>query len=279
VAAIDAICAQLHTRLNEAGCHGDLARQCARWEERQRVPPADVPGMLQALLDEAWDRTCETLVEIPAPRSDGMRVATVSGAVYNARCDYRSRTIELNIDPVLTRPALRHLAAHEGYPGHYVQFKLRETMVRDGVASADALLSVVNTASSSVFEGIADAGMRMAAWWEEPDDEIQFLLSRHRAAIATRAAWMLHAEQRTSAAVMDWLREASLVGGEGWAANRMRFIVAPARAVLIWSYWHGEPAVSTIWERTPDARRAAFLHFLYGRMHSSQSLALFDGGA
>ena len=49
------------------------------------------------------------------------------------------------------------------YPGHYVQFKLRETWYnREGSAPADGLLSVVNTASSHTFEGIADNGMTLA---------------------------------------------------------------------------------------------------------------------
>jgi hypothetical protein len=30
-----------------------------------------------------------------------------------------------------------------------------------------------------------------------------------------------------------------------------------------------------VWERVPGARRPAFLRYLYGRMHSPRSLALF----
>ena len=61
-----------------------------------------------------------------------MKVSAVSGVPFNARCNYLGRTIELNIDPTLTRPGLKHLAVHEGYPGHYLQFKLRETLYREG---------------------------------------------------------------------------------------------------------------------------------------------------
>jgi hypothetical protein len=55
----------------------------------------------------------------------------------------------------------------------------------------------------------------------------------------------------------------------------MRFIAAPQRCVLIWSYWHGEAAVAPAWERVAPARRPEFLRFLYGRMHSPQSVAMF----
>ena len=64
-------------------------------------------------------------------------------------------------------------------------------------------------------------------------------------------------------------------GGEGWAANRMRFIAAPARAVLIWSYWWGEPVVTGVWEQVPTARRREFIRYLYGRMHSLATVQMF----
>ena len=225
---LGALRSDLKRLLDGMGYSGDLAAQCAAWEERNRVPADEVPGVLTGLLAEAWTRTEERVVEIPAPRSDGMQVSPVRGAAYNARCDYLNRTLELNVDPVLTRPALKHLAVHEGYPGHYVQFKLRETLAREGRAPADVLLSVVNTASSSVFEGIADAGMEAVGWVESDDDRLQAVMNRYRAGIGTGAAWRLHVLGRAAGEVTDWLRTRSLVGGDGWVENRMRFIAAPS---------------------------------------------------
>ncbi|NJD19931.1 MAG: hypothetical protein FIA95_11710 [Gemmatimonadetes bacterium] len=272
---LDALRVVMRALLSRMGYSGGLAEQCRAWEERNRVAAEDVPGVLTALLEEAWDRTEERLVPIPAPRSDGMKVAAVTGVAYNARCDYLSRTIELNVDPVLTRPALKHLAVHEGCPGHYLQFKLRETWARDGTAPADVLLSVVNTASSAVFEGIADAGLDAIGWVESDDDRLQALMNLYRAGIGTAAAWLLHVGGRPEAEVADWLRARSLVGGEGWVANRMRFIAAPARAALIWSYWWGETVVAPLWRRVPTGRRGDFVRWLYGRMHSNQTVGMF----
>lgn len=273
-AELAALRGEMRQLLLRLGYHGDLAEQCAAWEERQRVPPEAVAEVLHALLDEAWDRTAAHL-ELPAPKSDGMRVTPVTGVAYNARCDFLARTIQLNIDPILTRPALKHLAVHEAYPGHYVQFKLREALYRRGEAAADGLLSVVNTAHSSVFEGIADNGLRVLDWYEGDDDRFAALMTRYRAGIGTGAAWRLHALGWPEARVADWLRAQTLVGGEGWIANRLRFIAAPQRCALIWSYWAGEAAVAPVWARTAPARRPALLRYLYGRLHSPQSLALF----
>ncbi|MBA3943872.1 MAG: hypothetical protein H0X37_04840 [Herpetosiphonaceae bacterium] len=271
---LDGLRGEMRTLLTHMGYSGDLATQCSAWEERNRVRPEEVPAVLAELLDEAWERTVERM-ELPAPKSDGMQVKTVSGVPFNARCDYLHRQVELNIDPILTRPALKHLAVHECYPGHYVQFKLRETWYQEGSAAADGLLSVVNTASSSTFEGIADNGLYLLDWIESDDDRVSALMTRYRSGIGTGAAWRLHAEGWSPERVTDWLHGQSLVGGEGWVHNRMRFIAAPQRSALIWSYWWGEASVTPVWRALAPPQRPAFLRFLYGRMHSPQSVALF----
>ena len=272
-AELDGLRAQIHDLLTEMGYQGDVVAQCGAWQERQRVAPEDVSSVLMAYMDEAWDRTA-AIIPLPAPKSDGMKVATVRGAHFNARCNYLARTVEINIDPVLTGPALKHLAIHEGYPGHYVQFKLREHWYAEGLAPADGLFSIVNSASSCTFEGIADHGTQLLDWIE-PDDMLQALLMHYGTGLGTGAAWKLHALGDSEDRVAEWLRGRALIGGEGWIANRMRFIAAPQRCALIWSYWYGEPAVRAAWERVPTARRDEFVQFVYGRMHSTQSILLF----
>lgn len=271
---LDGLLRDLRELLNSAGYSGSLAQQTADWQERNRVPPDEVAGQILEMFDEAWERTME-VIEIPAPKSDGMQVETLSGAHFNAKCNYPERKVELNIDPVLTRASLKHLTIHECYPGHYVQFKLREEWYHKGLAPADGLLSVVNTASSSPFEGIADNGIFLLDWFDEPDDHIGHILSRYRSGIGTAAAWKLHAEKMPEPAVRDWLRDNGLVGGEGWVDNRMKFIAAASRAVLIWSYWWGQAAVTPAMEAVPLERRPEYLAFLYGRMHSTETVAMF----
>ena len=274
--ALAGLKAEMGALLTAMGYRGDLRAQCAAWEGKNRVPAERVPAVLEGLLDEAWRRTEERLLKIPRPQSDGMHVVPVKGVAFNARCDYLSRRIELNVDPVLTRPGLKHLAVHEGYPGHYVQFTLRATMEEAGEAAADVLLSIVNSASSSIFEGIGDSGITMLDWMESDDDRVQALMNVYRAGIGTEAAWQFHALGWPAARVAESLAERSLVGGDGWVANRVKFIEKPARAVLIWSYWWGERVVSGAWSRIGAYRRDAFLRFLYGRMHSNASIGMFE---
>ncbi len=272
---LDDLRGQMRVLLNGMGFTGDLSKQCADWEAGVRVPAAEVPSVVAELMSTAWDRVEEKLFTLPAPKSDGMQVLCVSGVPFNARCDYQQRKVELNTDPILTRPGLKHLAVHEGYPGHYVQFKMRETLTREGKAPVDNYFSVVNTAAASVFEGLADNGMAAIDWIEDDNDRVQALMNRYRSGIGTGAAWRLHALDWTTDKVQEWLREQTLVGGEGWVTSRMAFISAPARAVLIWSYWWGEPVVSRIWQRVPAERRIDLCSYLYSRLHSNDSIAMF----
>jgi hypothetical protein len=276
-AQLDALRGRMRTLLTDIGYSGDLEQQFSAWEDRHRVPADEVNGVLTELLAECWDRT-EALMEIPATRDDYMQVETTTGVPYNAMCDFSRRLIRLNTDPILTMPGLRHLAVHEGCPGHYVQFKRREVGYARGIAPADGLLSVVNTASSTTFEGIADVGTDVIGWRDDPDGRIGELLARYRSGLGTRAAWRLHAEGRSPDAVKDELQRDALVGGEGWVDARMRFISRHDRAALIWSYWHGDPSVFAVWEKVREApdRQLPYFDYIYGRMHSPQSIALFQ---
>ena len=82
------------------------------------MPAENVPAVVAQLMSEAWDRCHKDLLPggIPAPKSDAMQVTPVSGVAFNARCGYLERTIELNVDPILTLPSLKHLAVHEACP-------------------------------------------------------------------------------------------------------------------------------------------------------------------
>lgn len=275
-AELDDLRGKMRELLTRMGYTGDLAAQCAAWEAHVRVPVDEVPGMLESLMDEAWDRAEKFLFPIPADKSDRMRVIPVSGVHFNAMCNYAERRVHLNVDPILTRPGLKHLTVHEGIPGHYLQFKMRETSLIEGWGPADSCLSVVNCAASSVFEGIGDNGLRALNWIDSDDDLVQGYMNRYRAGIGTGAAWRLHALGWPTEKVADWLRSQSLVGGEGWVANRMGFISAPSRAVLIWTYWWGEAVVAPVWEKESTTRRAEFLPFMYDRLHSNDSIAMLN---
>src|SRR5690606_37022429 len=65
-AELDGLRTEMRALLTSMGYSGDLAAQCAAWEERNRVPADEVTATLSELLSEAWDRTSERMA-IPAP--------------------------------------------------------------------------------------------------------------------------------------------------------------------------------------------------------------------
>lgn len=157
-----------------------------------------------------------------------------------------------------------------------MQFSLRRMLWERGEAGADGLLSVVNHASSCTFEGIADAGVELIDWIEGADDEVGALISTVQAALGTMASYRMHVLKRPDAETREFLRAHAPAGGEGWVDNRMKFIRDPARAALIWSYWRGDEGVFPIWRRVPAEKRADYFRYIYGRLHTVQSMRLFQ---
>ncbi|GHV27460.1 hypothetical protein FACS18948_4860 [Clostridia bacterium] len=263
---------ELYGLLGELGYSGDLKARCSAWEQNNIVPADEVRETMDELMREARER-CGEIMDLP--ENDFYHCETESGVPYNARSDYDNRRVMINIDPTLTKPSLKHLVCHECYPGHFMQFTLRRVAWEKGYGAADGLLSVVNHSSSCTFEGIADAGIEFIRWTDNMDDKVNALLSTIKSALGTAASYRLNKLKQPDSEVRDFLRKNALVGGEGWVSNRMGFISNPARSALIWSYWRGDEGVFPIWRRVSPEDRARFFAYIYGRLHTIQSMRLF----
>jgi hypothetical protein len=270
---LDNLRADLESVLSELGYEGSVREQCTAWKDDTAVKSTDAPQILSELMDEMRSTTLDQL-DLPTDAIASMDAEGVSGASFNAKCDFANRAVVINTDPQLTRPWLRKLAIHEGYPGHALQFSLRKYWYDTGAAPADSLLSVVNCASSATFEGIADSGLVLIDT-NNDHDTAAALVGRYQAGIATAGAWRYHHEGWSDEALNNWLSEQAVYGDEGWVRNRVQFITAPERATLMWSYWHGEPSVNNVLDDIDVTDRDEFVRFLYGRMHSPDSLTEF----
>ena len=271
-AVLDGYFKELRAMLTGMGYTGDLMQQCAAWEQKNLVPADEVQDTMNAMMAEAREK-CGNILELP--ENDYYHCEVERGMPYNARSDYDHRCVVINIDPILTRPALKHLVCHEAYPGHFIQFSLRRMQYERGEGGADGLLSVVNHTSSSTFEGIADAGIEFIDWVEDDNDRVSMLISTIQAALGTAASYRMHTLKQSDEEVADFLRRNAVAGGEGWVANRMGFIRDIARSALIWSYWRGDQGVFGVWNRVAPEDRARFFEYIYGRLHTVQSMQLF----
>lgn len=246
----------------------DLTAELVRWEQDYRVPDAEVLPTLKSLLEQASSRTRSAMFDFP----EGMLVPVgVRGVPFAAYCDYLGRELRLNLDYGYTRPALKHLACHEGFPGHYVHLAVREEKTRNGTMPLDAALVVTSSASSPLFEGIAENGIYFLDWIEDAHDELGMALSRLRSAARINAAWMIHAKGRSRDRVTEYLMASCLESRE-WAESRIAFLVHPLRAPFIFAYWYGDMAVARVWEWVTPERRGEFWRYLYDSMHTPETL-------
>ena len=120
--------------------------------------------------------------------------------------------------------------------------------------------------------------MSVIGWDLDLDGRLAALLAVYRSGLGTRAAWRLAVDGWTTAQTKDELARDALVGGEGWVENRIRFILRPDRAALIWSYWQGARSVDKVWRRVAvqPEKWESYFNYTYDRMHSVASHALFD---
>ncbi len=101
---------------------GTLADRYAAFKRRLTIAPAQVEGVMRAALDVCRSAT---LRHISLPPDERVDLALVSGSRWDgyARYDGGHRTrIDINRDATLDVSRALHLACHEGYPGHHVQY-------------------------------------------------------------------------------------------------------------------------------------------------------------
>ncbi|QQR40739.1 hypothetical protein [Devosia rhizoryzae] len=262
----------IREKLDELGYSGGaLADDLARYEETVRVPVDQVLDTMRALTIEARERVTATMY----PMADHwMEPVGVSAVPFSAYCDYPSRKVLMNLDFPYTRFALKHLATHEVFPGHLVHLALRERYVAEGTMPLDGAQVVTSSASSALFEGIADNGMFFLDWIEGPEDELGVALQRLRGALRCNAAWMMHAEGMTLDQIVPIIAEGGFQDPVT-ARSRLAFLGHNLRAPFVYAYWCGDMAVHEVWSQVPPERRAEFWAYLYGNMHTPTTLKTY----
>jgi hypothetical protein len=251
---------------------GSLTQRIAAWEEQRALAPELLEGTFRALMAEGKARTAARIFDTG---DFTMALNPVRGVAYTARCGFDERKMDLNVDIAFTRAAVKHLVAHEVYPGHATQLLLTRARVEQGAAHPETLLCTANTVLGCVQEGIADEGIPLIDWFEDDDDLIHLQLRRLRSAAQTSAAWYLMEERWTVQAVSQYLRDVA-AGQEAWIRGRLRMAEHPFRGAFIASYWAGARSVRRVFERVAAADFPRFVDYLYGNAHSPQSLEMFQ---
>jgi len=251
---------------------GSLAQRITEWEEERALPSAEIESTFHALMAQGRARTAAKIFDTG---DFTMALNPVRGVPYTARCGFDAGKMDLNVDLRFTRAAIKHLVAHEVFPGHATQLLLTRARVEQGSAHPETLLCTANTVLGCVQEGIADEGVELIDWIDDDDDRIHLELRRLRSAAQTSAAWYLMVDERPAESVAQYLRDTA-AGQESWVQGRLKMAAHPFRGAFIASYWAGARAVRQVLERTAPADFPRFVDYLYGNAHSPQSLGMFS---
>jgi hypothetical protein len=251
--------ARLQDKLNQAGfSSGTLREKVSAWEQSGGILPEHLETVFTELMAQAQERTDSMIVD-----TDGytMVLNPVRNIHYSARCNFTAGKMDLNMDNTFSRAALKHLVAHECFPGHSTQNIYTLRSFKQGTATADVLLCSLNGITGVIQEGIGDQGVEMIDWIEDINDEIQALLRRYQSSEA-------HAYMRDIGAMQ-----------EPRIRGRIHMARHPFRSGFISSYFYGNEAVRRVRLAVGDdpVRRKAFVAELYGKMHAPESLCLALG--
>jgi hypothetical protein len=252
--------------------HGILSERVMRWESERFLDASKIELTFETLMLEGQQRTDAMIF---ATKDYKMRLNLVHDVPYTARCNFNQGLMDLNGDLKFTRSALKHLVAHEVFPGHSTQLMYTLDAAQNGSSSPDVLLCTANTVVGTIQEGIGDQGIHLIDWIDSDDDAIFMALRRLRSAAATSAAWYQMAEFWTLEQVREFLQDTAFPQPT-WREGRLRFAAHPFRGAFIASYWFGDEAVREVRERTKTENRKAFVQYLYGQMHTPASLRMFE---
>lgn len=243
----------------------------AAYREADEVAPHDLAPTLETLLAAAEARTRARLPTLRLPQAR-IGVELVSDVPYSAYCDYPGRAMWLNADLTYTRAGLKQLVAHEAYPGHYTHMGHRDALEQRGAALPDTALVVTNSASSVLFEGIAERGLELLNWRDTPTDAVAWWHNRLQWLAAIEAAHALNSGRASEREVAAFLRE-QCDADDAWIHGKLRFVTHALRAPFVYSYWWGGTVVGRWLKRVPATRLDDAVGFLYDRLHSPTTLA------
>jgi hypothetical protein len=251
---------------------GSLAARVRNWEEDRAIPEHKLDAMLAELMIEAKRRTDEMIFDTG---DFEMEIRPVRDVPYPAWCGFAERRVDLNVDLLLSRAALKHVICHNIYPGHATHALYTHAEVVAGRSTFDALLISANAVTGCVQEGIGDQGIYLIDWMEDEDDELSAELRGLRSACQTSATWAYMAEGQPAEQTVTYLRDTAL-GQDAWVRGRLRSAAHPFKGPFAASFWTGNEVVRRVRERVSDAQRPDFIRYLYGRAHSPQSLEMFQ---
>jgi hypothetical protein len=269
----EAVFAAAHQQLEELlPGDGTLAQRKRQWEDSIRVPPEQIAGIAEAVIDAArgWTRG---LVDLPD--GEGVVLEVVHDKPWLAFCEYlgdlRSRIV-INVDLPMSAIELLYLTMHETYPGHHAERCAKEHLLVRGRGLLEETLVLVPTPQSLVTEGIAevapdmlyggDGGPALAAVIHDAGIKLDLAhaLAVERALepcgwAEVNAALLLHDGGASKADAQAYLERWALMSTE-LAAHMIRFFSEPTSRTYVMNYSAGRELCRTYVADEPSRFRS-----------------------
>jgi hypothetical protein len=249
---------------------GSLQERLERWKKSLEVPVEKIKELLPFITDRLHELTREKFF---LPQDESFSVEFVSNqpwAGYNWYLgNYQSR-IEINTDLPVGVTALAALMAHEGYPGHHTELCTKEAKLIRQMNYREHVVTLINSPSCVVAEGIATTALNTLLTEEELEDwyreeilpragmapidaaritEVSRAMEKMRmSGLMGNAAFMLHDQNKSAAEISSYLQTYGL-RTEKEAEKAIKFIANPLYRSYTFTYHVGYELLEKLFTR------------------------------
>ena len=258
--------------LSDKNYRGTLQEQVTAWRQDHLVPRQELQQVIDTLIAQTQERSVD--LGLTAIADMQVKGAVVGNAGFQGYCDFDNRTIYINGDLPFTYEDLKSLICHETFPGHMAHMMTRQQLLEQGKIPVDAAMVVVDTASSPIFEGLADNGVRFIGMEGSVDDEINAIYQGLKAKAGLTGAYLLHGEGKSQEEVAQYIKEA-IFADDVWIQSRLRLMTYPLRKPFLPNYWRGNEVVYSVYRDLSREQAAPFIRYLYHNMHSANTIKKF----
>lgn len=262
---------ELRGLLQEADYPDDLAVAIPQWRARQSIRGERLEQMGQELMAEAQRRTHANVVALPPQH----RVVLTFPHHYPHRgySDYArdfQGHVYLSGDIEWEIPGLRHMIAHESFPGHQAFSALREAGYRAGTLPVEGTLYFSNTPITPIVEGLCEIGQLVLGMVESIDDHIYEAYNNYCNAISTNLAFDCNAESMKAEEAAQRLVERTYVD-RLFAERYAAFFTHPLWCTGFPHYWYGRQLMADLY-RQMQHHLPEFFRMIYTEAHSVRTL-------
>ena len=157
-------------RLNEILPKGDsLKERLESWKKSLEIPIEKVQELLPRITDRLRELAHQ---KFNLPDEESFTVEFVSNepwGAYNWYLGSYQSKIAINTDLPIQVNELAGLIAHEGYPGHHTELSTKESKLIKQANYQEHVLTLINSPSCVIAEGIATTALRTVL----PDEQLE----------------------------------------------------------------------------------------------------------